>query len=335
MRPKSNIYRCVLRITIVTLIFLMPRFMVYGDSKIDSTDYHVVLEYFKNNPLKYNAAKFIKDNISSKFFYYNDETQIIINNTKDFLMAHQNEKSKVYRDYYDENEIFFGELTDKDKKYDKDVVTSTFLIKQIDDAFATRGKPWTANVSFELFCNYVLPYRIGNEPLSDWRSAYKAQICKFTNKLENVQSNAYYKLGLCHQFVEDSPLSLYIPKGEMVDYPLDMLPILHLGNCKTIAYCNVAQLRAAGIPATVDFVPQWGNRSMGHFGGVVFMDDSTALTFGRGESLGEHFNGRPDKKIPKVFRQTFLDNKGMLGIMSEAKETIPELFRTANIKDVT
>ena len=27
---------------------------------------------------------------------------------------------------------------------------------------------------------------------------------------------------------------------------------------------TVAQLRAFGIPVTIDYVPQWGNRSMGH-----------------------------------------------------------------------
>ncbi len=313
----------------------MPKTMVYGDTKNNPADFHVVLEYYKGDSLKCKAARFLIDNITTKFSYNNDETETILKNTREFLVSHVNEKSKVYRDYFDVNALFSGELTDNDKKYDNNVVTPKYLIKQIEDAFATRDKPWTANISFDLFCNYVLPYRIGNEPLSDWRSAYKARSQHLTDKFENVQSNKYYKLGLCHQFVEDSPLSLYIPKGEMVEYPLDMLPMLHLGNCKTIAYYNVALLRSAGISATVDYVPQWGNRSMGHSWGVVFMDDSTTLTFGRGESLGEHFNGRPDKKMPKVFRQTFLDNKVMLDIMSEAKETIPDLFRTTNIMDVT
>ncbi|MCP4704802.1 MAG: hypothetical protein GY865_09355, partial [candidate division Zixibacteria bacterium] len=60
-----------------------------------------------------------------------------------------------------------------EKIYDFDIITSDFLIKQIDYAFkAWREKPWAQNLSFDYFCEYVLPYRGSNEPLEDWRQTF-------------------------------------------------------------------------------------------------------------------------------------------------------------------
>lgn len=65
-----------------------------------------------------------------------------------------------------------------------------------------------------------------------------------------------------------------------------------------------AQLRAFGIPSTVDFVPQWGNRSMGHSWAVMFISDDYTLPFGINETLGTHFMERSELTMPKVYRKT-------------------------------
>ena len=35
-----------------------------------------------------------------------------------------------------------------------------------------REQPWGKNVSFETFCEYILPYRIEDETLEYWREMY-------------------------------------------------------------------------------------------------------------------------------------------------------------------
>ncbi|MCQ5209221.1 hypothetical protein NE467_25340, partial [Bacteroides thetaiotaomicron] len=49
--------------------------------------------------------------------------------------------------------------------------------------------------SFEHFCNYVLPYRVGHAPVSDWRKAYMEQYLHRVQHLQYSQFNYHYKYG--------------------------------------------------------------------------------------------------------------------------------------------
>ena len=72
------------------------------------------------------------------------------------------------------------------KIYDAQVITAQFLIDNIDKSFEIWEKqPWAHHYSFEEFCRYILPYRIGNEPLESWREMYYR---KFSQKVDSVYS---------------------------------------------------------------------------------------------------------------------------------------------------
>lgn len=52
-------------------------------------------------------------------------------------------------------------------------MTADYLINNIDHAFKVwKHRPWNKTLGFDDFCELILPYRIGNEPLSDWRPVY-------------------------------------------------------------------------------------------------------------------------------------------------------------------
>ena len=52
------------------------------------------------------------------------------------------------------------------RKKDIEVVDSAFLVEHIEWAFKVwKEQPWGGNVTFDDFCEYILPYRIGDEPL--------------------------------------------------------------------------------------------------------------------------------------------------------------------------
>ena len=54
--------------------------------------------------------------------------------------------------------------------YEGKTVDSAFLVNHIEWAFKVwREQPWGKHVDFDTFCEYILPYRIGDEPLSLWR----------------------------------------------------------------------------------------------------------------------------------------------------------------------
>lgn len=54
------------------------------------------------------------------------------------------------------------------------MITADYLIDNIDKAFdAYDSRPWNRYVSFEEFCETILPYRVGQDPLESWRDIYR------------------------------------------------------------------------------------------------------------------------------------------------------------------
>ncbi len=53
-----------------------------------------------------------------------------------------------------------------DRVYDVQVITAEELIETIDLSFAAWEKPWSKHLSFEDFCEFVLPHRGSSEPLA-------------------------------------------------------------------------------------------------------------------------------------------------------------------------
>ena len=50
---------------------------------------------------------------------------------------------------------------------------ASMLIENIDLAFEVwQNKSWNKNLTFEDFCELILPYRIAEEPLTNWRRKY-------------------------------------------------------------------------------------------------------------------------------------------------------------------
>ena len=58
-------------------------------------------------------------------------------------------------------------------EFDAATLDRGFLIRHIDHAFEVFGYPWCRDLSFDEFCEKVLPYRIGNEQAEDWMPAYR------------------------------------------------------------------------------------------------------------------------------------------------------------------
>ena len=60
------------------------------------------------------------------------------------------------------------------KVYDAKVIKAEFLIHHIDQAFEVFEKrSWNKYLPFDDFCELILPYRIGDEPLEEWRGWYR------------------------------------------------------------------------------------------------------------------------------------------------------------------
>ena len=132
-----------------------------------------VLLHFENdpNPLKYKAAHFILENMSYQHSYSDEDLRnfedayiIMAKNAKEFRDSVITEKTK---------NLSFKRA--KLRQYsDISNIDADYLIKAIDEAcdFWIQVN-WHKEYNDSIFFNYVLPYRLFDEPISDWRDEIK------------------------------------------------------------------------------------------------------------------------------------------------------------------
>lgn len=106
------------------------------------------------------------------------------------------------------------------------------------------------------------------------------------------------------------------------------------GNCRDESSLIVHLARYMGIPSTVDFTPQWGNRSMKHEWSVLVNPDGRCTKFYMGTTPGDTAKTFTEYRRPKVFRHQFEIDRDILDDFSDVKDR-PELFKVPTFTDVT
>lgn len=130
-----------------------------------------VLLYFekKDDPLRYRAAKFLIQNMVYHYSMYGNGVEKINNVYIDMA-----KNAKEFRD-----SIYKSEMQNSDSMRlqiipDNMQIKSSFLIKAINDACDVWERTnWNKEYDESIFFNYVLPYRLFEESLSDWHSTIK------------------------------------------------------------------------------------------------------------------------------------------------------------------
>lgn len=135
-----------------------------GDNK---SELEAVLEHYKNDPdtLKYGAAKFLIENMPYHYSYTGKSIEAY-----DSAYLAMSEAPCQFRE--DVFRKLVGNIDFSDRKLAMDInsVKADFLIRVIDEACTTwRNSSWSREYDTSYFYDYVLPYRLLNEPLSNWR----------------------------------------------------------------------------------------------------------------------------------------------------------------------
>jgi hypothetical protein len=181
---------------------------------------------------------------------------------------------------------------------DSILLSNKFLTDDICLAYKCwQSFPWSKKTRFELFKTYLLPYKILDEAPGKWRifffETYKALLDSMA-KIPGITSHAIYDrvinqgIAKWFQYKKDYFALTQSPSFEE-------LMCIKEGECTRIASMYTYALRAAGLPATVDFVPFWGSQNGGH-AEVVFMDST--------ERMATYERHRLSRSA-KVFRKTF------------------------------
>lgn len=149
------------------------RLVAYPHATNNRHELEKVIEHFKNSTdtLKYKAALFLIQNMPYNYSIYGD-------NMPEYETAYHAiaRKSKESRS---QEYLQLSKNIDKSTwKAISDIQTinANFLISHINETVDNwRSQTWAKEYSQNDFFNYVLPYRIANETLSDWHHTIDAE----------------------------------------------------------------------------------------------------------------------------------------------------------------
>ena len=192
---------------------------------------------------------------------------------------------------------------------DLNVVKSDSLIYSLEKSFDIKNSsPFLKQYSFGQFLEYILPYRIFNEPLeyywkSDclrhFHSDEKSDIIKAAKE---INSQVKIKLSIENY-------------GDDIQSYSEIMSSKY-GKCDDRTSLLVMALRANGIPAAYEFVPS-----------IILPNDSICPLQNQDEISSENYVHR---KTPKIYRHMYSVKKSL-----KEKYFSPDMFRHNDIMDVT
>jgi len=243
---------------------------------------------------------------------------------------------------------------------DAQLISADFLIKNIDNAFYVwRNMPWAKTISFEDFCEYILPYRCSDTYSLNARTyflaKYKYLIDSVKHSDNSFTAGRFIIKDVDSWFAENVNLLLRYPYLE----PIKFSNLLKgkLGDCQDANSVRVTALRSLGVPTVMDEIPNWGNSDAPHFWyKIIDLVHDTVKSLITNQNVLRStqniitassydeptYKGSPNKvqisyvrTVPKVYRRCFAKQLNSLAMIKSARDEIPTYFNNAWIKDVT
>lgn len=295
------------------------------------TELENVLQHYADDTLKYQAAAFLISNMPYHAYLEGEELKKVKSLYKKCSKYQKKDIPAVVDSFFQVHGVL--DFTSLKTVNDVQAIKAALLIDHIDKAFwAWQHFPWSKNVSFHDFCEYVLPYRVGNEVPSAWRGAVLKAWKPVTDSLvasgeDNVMKVAkvvFNKLYQRHPVFSSGVPATPCVGPDIMEY--------NVGSCRDMSDIVQYTFRALGIPCSKEFLisgdyntPHSWNNIPGLKRKSLWID----LASGYFKDASEY----KDVKA-KAFRETFSLQKDKLIDEDEVK-TIPSLFRYPKFLDVT
>ncbi len=290
-----------------------------------------VLEHYKNDAQKLEAACFLIANMDC-------------HNSQSYYWANEKHEKVPFNEFdypdYEKAIAAFNSLSSKEKLHpektytpDIQTVSSAYLIANIDDAF-TYWKKRSPQLSFELFCEYLLPYRVMNEPYTEWRTSFKetfaVELDKCNNqKVRDVCTTLTRNLrdwftDIYDENVKKEPQDALSPQ---------QILFRRQGYCEDMSNWGVYLLRSAGIASCIDYTPLWATSTGGHYWQAAFDESGNTIPFFMGDDTPAEFYMR--REPSKVLRITYSKQPDSPATSFPFSDIPDGFLRFKNIKDVT
>jgi hypothetical protein len=304
----------------------------------NAKELNAVIDNYSKHPkdsLKLKAAIFLIENNDGHLSYQSDNWNLFCNEFK--KVSNKSIDSKINSSPYDSLfTAYESKLYDFKEIEDYTSITSTYLINNIDSAFIAWKKPFGEHLSFNEFCEYLLPYKIGDEIFEPWRNYFSTQFLPFVTNLTLKELYSISSNDVCNKLKSNINA-----KGIHWPYPIPDLPPSILTKLERAPCIDLSRLiayagRSLGIPIVVDYTPQWANRSSNHVWNALIDKSGKPLSFGAKDEveLGRHLEGRPWERVSKVYRMTYAIQHNSLAYICGSEE-IHDKFVSPFIKDVS
>jgi hypothetical protein len=222
--------------------------------------------------------------------------------------------------------------------HDINSLSADFLIAHIEDAFMVMSFPWTRNLSFDDFCEYVLPYRIGNEGLENWMSFYRNYNADAIDSLRHIRDNDLLNVStVLFNVGSQRPFVLTLDGIMKVELNPSDYTKTGAGDCPVLTRLGAYSYRSIGIPVSYDYILNWANRSMAHAWNSITIDSiNYAFTFKDRDGFGKNLEQRAKERLGKVYRKMFsFQHQSLVNQKGTVDEGIPEVFNDPCMKDVS
>ena len=221
----------------------------------------------------------------------------------------------------------------KERFYDLKEISSEYLIENVELAFkAWKTLPWASYLSYEDFCEYVLPYRGSNEPLELWREHFFNRYQNLPGELSDPQD--CIEVG---SRINDDLKSWFTFNPLFYCHPTDLglseMMETHSGRCEDMTNLTIYAMRAVGLAVTSDYTPHWADAGGNHAWNAILVKNGEVIPFMGCEANPGKYS--LTNRFAKVYRKTYSKQKGNLVFILEDWEKAPPWLSGKYYRDVT
>jgi hypothetical protein len=300
-----------------------------------------VLSHYSDNPadsLKYRAAVFLIENMPYHYELYHEKLDM-------FRSYLEKEKEKITKTTVASFITTYGNLPFRySVRRDIHCMKADYLIRNIEFSFKIwQTMPWGKHIPFDTFCEEILPYRIDNEPIEDWKEIYYqtfypmidsiVQECDF-EKISAIVLNSLspdvsaWSVNINGIWIQDNNVNV---PGLGAPTLLKAL----IGTCKEQSELITYVLRSLGIPAGIDmFLQHVESRHRRHSWNYIRMLDGKDAIISSFKLKDELVMSSTDRRCGKIYRCRYARQEESL-LVKHQDIPLPENFKSPLLQDVS
>lgn len=272
-RLQKRLMRCVCKVGLLAILHfligcttesnrLSYALELAGHNKLELENFIEQYQSRDSDSLKLKAARFLISNMPGHFHY---DYKSLYKSAIDTFSYHQEvlgmSNSSSVRAF---NKVITEKKTVLNKtranlKSDLESLSSKFLTENLELAFeAWLNTPEKIRPSFEIFKEYVLPYRVHNEfPETGLRRSLMQKFFWVHREINEGKD----LVEVCNRIIDSLNLNPRYPQADSFEgaLPASLLLKLRRAKCDDEVVLASLAFRAVGIPTSFDFTPHWGD----------------------------------------------------------------------------